>query len=921
MQNYSFKTSKGEILKNMMRRPETSKLIREALSSPLGSTSRIKARKIFSIMNKLNSSYDGLGGPGIMYNQIQQPEMDPVHIPTDNSKGMIIFHKIPKPKITYGNKASKYTPRAGSFDGSGGPGAHDGKGGIFDAFNIFQNTVSSFNADKQRAAEEAARARQESGTKTLGNIMSGIGNWWKNVSNVEKPTDYTNYTPPVVYGDSFSPNIGGFNIPIPQILSQPTGTSKSPAPIQSSQKSTSSSLPVSYAPSFSSTPSFSSIKKVTPTTTIGQFTPAPGIIEGPKTTDITDPYAENWKKYKNLTGTTGGTTGGTTPKKGYGGEIAPSISNKIIKDLTPQELQLLQDAQEKREGSTLESNALGIKVGDLTQHWIDEGKARIGVQAKDGGYFLVFDSKATEKAAYKELLNSPLYANLTVDAGMRLWSGADEPDTNEKLSDSGDGNKEPEPELTGLAKKAYDAVKGNMGAGMFALKNNPLLGGEELKKSLWDKFNIDDQQQDILKMKTANLSLPKDVTAYIKSRDEYIKKTDQEIDRFIDESMNTTDMSNPNNIANANAQLNYLYILRGRQNQSYIAFLDEAVNQHQANLDTMVNEYTVSLDAYNKAIESGQANYDKMSAALSDMYTEVQNAPVREQTSRAMEAQIKATLGGIASDSAKLTSQQEFTPQYQELKKVDFVDSNGLAKLGTDLVNYVYESMQLNPSILPVNIIHTYTKGVNDYLAAGEEKSDTTGTTVTSAGKFQMVKEAIKNFANFYNVSSDSNSEVYNPNTALLSMDSLDKFTNKLASMYAENVKEDKALAIMEAIKSLAPSGFLGIGKGTPATQEEFVENVIDETGDPLDESIAKAIYAVYLRYVEGSKATKDTPAIPTMSPTEAKNALLYPTSSSSDWTDTSEYNPNTPLTPAQFAINLGNIYASDMKYRALNSQ
>ena len=127
MQEFSFKTSKGEMLKSMMRRPETSKLIKEAMSSPLGSTSRIKARKIFSIMNKLNTSYDGSGGPGMMYDQsmygqMQAPEMDPVHIPTDGSKGMVIFHKIPKPKITYGNRASKFKPRAGSFDGSGGPG-------------------------------------------------------------------------------------------------------------------------------------------------------------------------------------------------------------------------------------------------------------------------------------------------------------------------------------------------------------------------------------------------------------------------------------------------------------------------------------------------------------------------------------------------------------------------------------------------------------------------------------------------------------------------------------------------------------------------------------------------------------------------------------------------------------------------------
>ena len=87
--------SKGEILQGMMRRPENAKLIREALSSPVGSTSRAKAKKMFSIMHKLHTSRDGVGGPGMMYERqsyegMAMPEMDPVHIPTDNSKGLAL---------------------------------------------------------------------------------------------------------------------------------------------------------------------------------------------------------------------------------------------------------------------------------------------------------------------------------------------------------------------------------------------------------------------------------------------------------------------------------------------------------------------------------------------------------------------------------------------------------------------------------------------------------------------------------------------------------------------------------------------------------------------------------------------------------------------------------------------------------------
>ena len=115
MANISFKQSRGEILRGMMRNPSISKTIKDAISSPLGSTSRQKARKIFDIMQKLNASHDGLGGPGMQYERMAEaPQPDPVQMPTDTPQGMVIFHKIPTPNIVYGKK-----PKA--LNGVGGP--------------------------------------------------------------------------------------------------------------------------------------------------------------------------------------------------------------------------------------------------------------------------------------------------------------------------------------------------------------------------------------------------------------------------------------------------------------------------------------------------------------------------------------------------------------------------------------------------------------------------------------------------------------------------------------------------------------------------------------------------------------------------------------------------------------------------------
>ena len=113
MNDFTLKTNRGQMLKSLMRSPETAKLLKEAISSPLGSTSRIKAKKIFSIMSKLhtyNEGFGGQGGPGdptapaspLGTAQSQTPDFTP--------KGMVMFNKIPKTKIVYGNSLnlSKY---------------------------------------------------------------------------------------------------------------------------------------------------------------------------------------------------------------------------------------------------------------------------------------------------------------------------------------------------------------------------------------------------------------------------------------------------------------------------------------------------------------------------------------------------------------------------------------------------------------------------------------------------------------------------------------------------------------------------------------------------------------------------------------------------------------------------------------------
>lgn len=70
------------------------------------------------------------------------------------------------------------------------------------------------------------------------------------------------------------------------------------------------------------------------------------------------------------------------------------------------------------------NNPLNLKVGSLSQPWIDNGKATIGQAGLDGGKFVKFNSVEDGfAAAQNALFSSPFYGNKTLEDAMRTWSG------------------------------------------------------------------------------------------------------------------------------------------------------------------------------------------------------------------------------------------------------------------------------------------------------------------------------------------------------------------------------------------------------------------------------------------------------------------------------------------------------------------
>lgn len=850
----NFRSSKGDILKGMMRRPETSKILREAFNSPLGSTSRQKAKKILSIMNKLQIAHDGSGGPGIMYQNA--PEMMPQEMPQmpqEKPIGIVVFHKIPKPKINFSKK---------SRDGMGGPG-FDGQGGIFDlkpfqnvAYstpqqtqnksypassenNIFNKNPYSTIASNIAPSQSAPVVETPKNPSKWTNIWKGIGNWLTETNptydaygNIETPGS------PGIFGD----------------LSEKGTIAKSNPLIKNE------------APVYSTPVQYQSVQPAAQNATQNQ-TPQ---INFPETGSSFGNAAKNVASL-------------------LGVDPSTPLSSVQISDLAK--------AIAQNEGFTSGASAIAINhnnPGNLK--FVGQPGATQGRPASDGGYYAMFQTVQDGWDALQRDLqikyNSGKY-NTVADL-MNVYS--------------------PEPGIAskyyGLSAEAQKAVENDSGAGMFTYNqiidpNNPITHGKtfgqaiaENQTTLWDKYNIGGLQNEINTLKAEGATLPRDIESYITARDKYIATTDKNISDFISNAMSSGSLSDPANAAKVNSQLNYLYTLRGRQNQSYIGYLTDAVNQHQAELDGVLNQYSTALNAYQNELTNAnkvtESEYNMYMQALSDMYTAIEGAPLKAQQARLYEEQILQAHATAITDPIKNSAQTGIITQSKNIEGYWGWDGTKTITETPDLVKTINDLASLDPSIQPVNIIQTFANDVLKYASQPDDPTpgNGTGTGITLDTKKKVLEGAITHFSHLAQSGSD------NANTVLLGQQYANDMAKRLASIIGSQV-ESRSDSLIEAVKTLAPQGWFA-AKASP-TLDKFIETVKTKTNNGIDESIAAAIYAVFQRYV----ADGGTPA-------GAVNAMLYNTSSTSTKT--------IPFTAQEFAYNIGSIYASNIVDRAFTS-
>lgn len=909
--------SKIETIKALMRRPETKKLMRKALSSPIGSTSRSQAKKIFSIMNKLHSNaYDGSGGPGMMMERQDQESypwgeasMSPPV--AEQPKNMVIFHKIPKANIKYGNAKPKIT----RFDGQGGP----GDGAIpYSPFSPFSQggtlggpmALPDANASPSWPADPAASPAPAPYTPAPGSETSLSRTFFpthigSNVS-IYGPVPATPSRAPATPNTGIS-TIGGapsgappggyHSLMVPPSTMTPPKTvtiggqtmtlpgSETPIPPPAPEDATSSpeanmSTPAAnmstpsgprYAPPPAPAPAPQSTapgKTGQPGTNLAAANVA-SILDIPIQTSLTDiPIADLAKAIARNEGFTNGKSG-------------PAIANN-----SPGNLKFVGQAGATRDGA-----------------------------APDGGYYAKFSTvQAGWNALYNDLsikYTSGKYATLGDLMAVYSPGGLSSGDTS--VVTPGAPSVPTDPTLAA----ARGAVTDTTGGAMFAYKqimdpNNPITHGQTMeqteaqnRKSLWDQYNIGGLRDEENRLREEQIALPKDATAYIQARDQYLAQTDKSIDDYIEQIQSDPFSSMPDKMAESKSHLNYLYTLRGRQNQTYLGYLNDAVTQHQAELDHVGTMYSTALNAYEIDLKSANAitegQYKMYASALQDMYTTVEGAPLKAQQLLYLQGETyKANAQAIA-DAAKGNTQNQLIDQGKKLEGYIW-DSKQMVKPGVDLVNVINELTGpngLEPDIQQANIVAAYYMGVINYLNAFVDPTPTAADSVTAAKKEQIAKDAITQFAHLAISGKD------NPNTVDMANKYLNEIENHLAASTGGSLIAKGGIpGFMQVIKELNPSGGLFNWFPHPPTEQEFINKVKSQTGGGVDETIAQAFYAVFKRYVRDGG-----------SPASFVQSKLYNTIQTSDRAHPVE------LTPDEVAQKIGKDYAASLVEQALNIQ
>ena len=172
------------------------------------------------------------------------------------------------------------------------------------------------------------------------------------------------------------------------------------------------------------------------------------------------------------------------------------------------------------------------------------------------------------------------------------------------------------------------------------------------------EFQIDELQQQLADRIAAGNTLGDDLKTYIATRDEAVASLDDMMSATR-ERMKGMDMADPTNIKDMSNYMNYLTVLKGRQQKRYTDFANQSINQYnaqteqlQALYDSNWAKYKDELEAFKNDQTQAEAVYKRLDSMLQDLYSNVENRDMRDLEKYELQLKINKYAEDSANDAA-----------------------------------------------------------------------------------------------------------------------------------------------------------------------------------------------------------------------------------------------------------------------------
>ena len=150
----------------------------------------------------------------------------------------------------------------------------------------------------------------------------------------------------------------------------------------------------------------------------------------------------------------------------------------------------------------------------------------------------------------------------------------------------------------------------------------------KLSDTVKKEFQLNTQLDRLTSLQTQGLTLTNDVKSYIRGKDEYLGEIEKMLDDTIELSAHM-DLSNPHIAKRMGNYTTYLTMLKGRQTQRYMGFVNDSIDYYNQQVSAAQSLYESSAnmakEAYDKDAAMTTESYNMIDTMLGDMYTSAEN--------------------------------------------------------------------------------------------------------------------------------------------------------------------------------------------------------------------------------------------------------------------------------------------------------